>query len=58
MPYFVKEIIISNAYLTDKFSELLSKYYPLLSFIEFIDISDNPYITMYGKVYLFIHIFD
>lgn len=30
----------------------------MLNFIEFIDISDNPNITMYGKVYLFIHIFD
>jgi hypothetical protein len=44
--------------LTDKFCEVLGKYYPLLGFIEFIDISDNPYITMYGKVYLFFHLFD
>lgn len=30
----------------------------MLGFIEFIDISDNPFITMYGKVYLFFHLFD
>lgn len=44
--------------LTDKFCELFGKYYPHLNFIELVDISDNPYISMYGKAYLFFYLFD
>ncbi|CAD8101826.1 unnamed protein product [Paramecium sonneborni] len=58
LPSFLKEIQLSKSNLTDKFCESFGKYYPLLGFIEFIDVSDNPYITMYGKVYLFFHLFD
>ncbi|CAD8144984.1 unnamed protein product [Paramecium pentaurelia] len=58
IPQFLKEIQIQRSNLTDKFCEVLGKYYPMLGFIEFIDISDNPFITMYGKVYLFFHLFD
>ncbi|CAD8076414.1 unnamed protein product [Paramecium sonneborni] len=58
IPQFLKEIQIQRSNLTDKFCEILGKYYPMLGFIEFIDISDNPFITMYGKVYLFFHLFD
>ncbi|CAD8108806.1 unnamed protein product [Paramecium sonneborni] len=58
LPSFLKEILLSKSNLTDKFCESFGKYYPLLGFIEFIDVSDNPYITMYGKVYLFFHLFD
>lgn len=54
----MKEIQIQRSNLTDTFCEALAHYYPLLPQIEFIDISDNQYITMYGKVYLFIHLFD
>ncbi|CAD8099947.1 unnamed protein product [Paramecium primaurelia] len=58
LPSFLKEIQLSKSNLTDKFCESFGKYYPLLGFIEFIDVSDNPCITMYGKVYLFFHLFD
>ncbi|KAM3141896.1 hypothetical protein pb186bvf_005982 [Paramecium bursaria] len=58
IPKFLTEIQIYKSSLTDKFCESLAQIYPQLQFIEIIDLSDNPFITMYGKVYLFIHLFD
>lgn len=54
----MKEILLLKSNLTDKFCKSFGKYYPLLNFIELIDICDNPYITMYGKTYLFFYLFD
>lgn len=54
----MKEIRIIESLLTDKFCENFGRFYPFLHFVELIDISDNPYITMNGKAYLFFHLFD
>ena len=49
---------MTESNLTDDFCFILCQEFLHLDFIELIDISDNPCITMYGKVYLFIHLFD
>lgn len=58
MPAFLRTIKFSNCKLTDHFCKYLAENLAYLFYVENIDISLNERITMHGKAYLFIHLFD
>ncbi|KAL4467075.1 hypothetical protein ABPG72_019285 [Tetrahymena utriculariae] len=58
IPSYLKKLSITDSFICDQFCINLSKKFYEYEFLEYIDLSNNPFITSIGKIYLFLHLFD
>ncbi|EGR27400.1 leucine rich repeat protein [Ichthyophthirius multifiliis] len=58
VPRYLRKISIIKSYLDDDFCISFAKKLYNFKFLQEIDLSENPYISSIGKIFLFMHLFD